>query len=104
MGIQHAILLISVLGTTGSGTSNVGTGVNASIPGYPNVCNQFINKLTGKKEKQCHSLVSHTTDVKAYACIRDGRRFIFMDTPAFNATRLSQREVLEKTAMWLKSM
>lgn len=84
--IKPSDVVILVSGTTGSGISN------------------FINKLTGiEEEPQCGQLNSCTKDVRVYACNRDGRRFVFVDTPGFNATNLSQRAVLRKAAEWLES-
>ncbi|KAL4071605.1 hypothetical protein V8B97DRAFT_409681 [Scleroderma yunnanense] len=79
-------IVILILGITGSGMSN------------------FINKLTGvEEERESRQLVSCTKDVKAYACVRGRQRFIFVDTPGFNATYMSQRAVFTKTAEWLQS-
>ncbi|KIM57533.1 hypothetical protein SCLCIDRAFT_1219370 [Scleroderma citrinum Foug A] len=84
--IEPSDVVILVSGTTGSGISN------------------FISKLTGiAEDPRTHDLTSYTTDVRVYACVRDRQRFVFVDTPGFNATKLSQRAVLRKAAKWLKS-
>ncbi|KAI5984609.1 hypothetical protein EDD15DRAFT_1715092 [Pisolithus albus] len=72
-----------MLGTTGSGMSN------------------FINVVTGMgPEDGAHGYISCTKDVIAYPCYRGGRRYVFVDTPGFNATYSSQK-VFEKIAKWL---
>ncbi|KAI6019500.1 hypothetical protein BKA83DRAFT_4306813 [Pisolithus microcarpus] len=45
--------------------------------------------------------ISCTEDVIAYPCYHDARRYVFVDTPGFNATYSSQKEVFEKIAKWL---
>ncbi|KAI6134321.1 hypothetical protein EDD17DRAFT_1651723 [Pisolithus thermaeus] len=82
--IRSTDIVILVLGTTGSGMSN------------------FINALTGMRpEDGAHGYVSCTADVIAYPCYYGTQRYIFVDTPGFNATYTSQKEVLEKIAKWL---
>ncbi|KAL4071611.1 hypothetical protein V8B97DRAFT_410779 [Scleroderma yunnanense] len=83
--IEPSDMVIMFLGSTCSGMSN------------------FINKLTGMPpECVAHSHGSCTIDVKAYACDRDGKRFIFVDTPGFNSSQ-SQNVVLKKIAYWLET-
>ncbi|KAI6041762.1 hypothetical protein EDC04DRAFT_1163459 [Pisolithus marmoratus] len=76
--------LTSVMGTTGSGMSN------------------FINALTNMRpEDGAHGYISCTADVIAYPCYHGGQRYIFVDTPGFNATYSSQKAVFERIAKWL---
>ncbi|KAL4077511.1 hypothetical protein J3A83DRAFT_4155681, partial [Scleroderma citrinum] len=83
--IQPNDIVILFLGTTGSGMSN------------------FINTLTGMREEyEADRLGSCTEDVNAYAYGRDGRRYIFVDTPGFNSSQ-SQHAVVRKIATWLES-
>jgi len=51
-------------------------------------------------ENKADKLGSCTKDVNAYAHGRDGKRFIFVDTPGFNSSQ-SQLQVLKKIAVWL---
>lgn len=82
--IRSTDIVIIVLGTTGSGMSN------------------FINVLTGMKmEDGANGYISCTADVIAYPCYHGGQRYIFVDTPGFNATYSSQKAVFEKIAKWL---
>ncbi|KAI6009962.1 hypothetical protein EDC04DRAFT_2581317, partial [Pisolithus marmoratus] len=63
---------------------------------------QFINVLTGMRpERGAHGYISCTGDVVAYSCHRGGQRYIFVDTPGFNATYSSQKTVFKKIAKWL---
>jgi len=41
-------------------------------------------------------------DVKAYACGRDDKRFIFVDTPGLNNLHALKGEVLRKVMDWLR--
>ncbi|KAI6043476.1 hypothetical protein EDC04DRAFT_708802 [Pisolithus marmoratus] len=78
-------VVILVMGKTGSGMSN------------------FINKLTRMPpEDGADQLFSCTKDVCAYGCFRNGKRFIFVDTPGFNNPKMPQSKVLEKIATWLE--
>lgn len=49
------------------------------------------------------SLGSCTTKVNTYACDRDGRRFIFVDTPGFDSESQSDTAVLTKILHWLRT-
>ncbi|KAI6148050.1 hypothetical protein BKA82DRAFT_1007712 [Pisolithus tinctorius] len=67
MNIRPSDIIILVLGASGSGKSNI------------------INKLTRvSPEHDKHSLAASMTDCSAYTCVRKGKRFIFIDTPAFD--------------------
>ncbi|KAG6331812.1 hypothetical protein ID866_7280 [Astraeus odoratus] len=76
--------VIAIMGATGSGKSN------------------FINKLTGRKEKKAaRSLQSATQNIKEFKLDRDGRHYVFVDTPSFDDIDRSDREVLRTIADWL---
>lgn len=53
------------------------------------------------EEREASTLGSCTVDVKAYVYGRDGKRFIFVDTPGLNNLHASKREVLGKVVDWL---
>ncbi|KAI6156078.1 P-loop containing nucleoside triphosphate hydrolase protein [Pisolithus thermaeus] len=75
-----------LMGPTGSGKSN------------------FINRLTGiKEEKAAHQLRSHTQGVKEYSVnLSNGRQYVFVDTPGFDDTYRSDRDILRTIAEWLE--
>ncbi|KAI6107658.1 P-loop containing nucleoside triphosphate hydrolase protein [Pisolithus croceorrhizus] len=74
------------MGPTGSGKTN------------------FINRLTGaKEEKKAHQLKSHTQDIREVKVdLPNGRRYMFVDTPGFDDTYRSDREILRTIAEWLE--
>ena len=49
-------------------------------------------------ESNSDKLGSCTDNVRAYACDHHGRRFVFIDTPGFNSSKLSNDEVLNVIA------
>lgn len=64
----------------------------------------FINVLTGMRpEDGAHGYISCTQDVIAYPCDRGVQRYVFVDTPGFNATYSSQKKVFKKVAEWLEA-
>ncbi|KAI5992330.1 hypothetical protein EDC04DRAFT_3148397 [Pisolithus marmoratus] len=66
MNIRPSDIIIIVLGASGSGKSNI------------------INKLTRvSPQRDARSFGASTTGCSAFACVRKGKRFIFIDTPAF---------------------
>ncbi|KAG6329356.1 hypothetical protein ID866_9732, partial [Astraeus odoratus] len=55
----------------------------------------FINKLTGRKEqKKASGLKSHTQGIGEYELDRYGRHYVFVDTPGFDDTYRSDRDIL----------
>ncbi|KAL4078009.1 P-loop containing nucleoside triphosphate hydrolase protein [Scleroderma citrinum] len=73
------------MGPTGSGKSN------------------FINKLTGSKdEKGANKLTSCTQGIRQFTVNRNGERYMFVDTPGFDDTYRSDREILRTIAEWLE--
>ncbi|KAI6045344.1 P-loop containing nucleoside triphosphate hydrolase protein, partial [Pisolithus marmoratus] len=75
-----------VMGPTGSGKSN------------------FINKLTGSQEEsRANGLKSCTQDIREFIVNLDGgKRYVFVDTPGFDDTYKSDREILRTIADWLE--
>ncbi|KAI6006313.1 P-loop containing nucleoside triphosphate hydrolase protein [Pisolithus orientalis] len=74
------------MGPTGSGKSN------------------FINKLTGNKEEsRADGLKSCTQGIREFTVtLADGKRYVFVDTPGFDDTYRSDREILFTIADWLE--
>ncbi|KAI6039631.1 P-loop containing nucleoside triphosphate hydrolase protein [Pisolithus marmoratus] len=74
------------MGPTGSGKTN------------------FINQLTGtREERAAHQLTSHTQGIKELTVkLPDGRQYVFVDTPGFDDTYRSDRDILRTIAEWLE--
>ncbi|KAG6329533.1 hypothetical protein ID866_9556 [Astraeus odoratus] len=84
MAWAHDIVLL-IMGPTGSGKSN------------------FINKLTRRKEqRKASGLKSHTQGIDEYKLDRYGRHYVFVDTPGFDDTYRSDRDILRTIADWLE--
>ncbi|KAI5995158.1 P-loop containing nucleoside triphosphate hydrolase protein [Pisolithus albus] len=78
-------IVIAFMGRTGSGRTN------------------FINKLTGNREETAaHRLKSHTQVVREIPYTTKDRQYVFVDTPGFDNTYLSEREILRRIADWLE--
>ncbi|KAF7974363.1 hypothetical protein HWV62_12322 [Athelia sp. TMB] len=80
-------IIIVVMGPTGAGKSS------------------FISKATGSDDKTIgHGLESFTQHVRAVRCCRpdDPRSFVFVDTPGFDDTNLSDADILIRITSWLK--
>ncbi|KAI1390221.1 P-loop containing nucleoside triphosphate hydrolase protein [Hypoxylon trugodes] len=78
--------LIAVMGMTGSGKTT------------------FISKVTGREDlKIGHGLTSCTQDIQVAETVIDGRVVRFVDTPGFSDTYLSDTEILEMIADYLKA-
>ncbi|KAI6114516.1 P-loop containing nucleoside triphosphate hydrolase protein [Pisolithus sp. B1] len=75
-----------LMGPTGSGKTN------------------FINQLTGTREaKAQHQLKSHTQGVKEFIVnLSKDRQYVFVDTPGFDDTYRSDRDILRTIADWLE--
>ncbi|KAI6038331.1 P-loop containing nucleoside triphosphate hydrolase protein [Pisolithus marmoratus] len=78
--------IIAVMGPTGSGKTN------------------FINKLTGSREdKAAHHLKSHTQGIREFtATLPNNRQCVLVDTPGFDDTYRSDRDILRTIAEWLE--
>ncbi|KAI6111700.1 P-loop containing nucleoside triphosphate hydrolase protein [Pisolithus thermaeus] len=79
-------IVIALMGPTGSGKTN------------------FINQLTGTREaKAQHQLKSHTQGVKEFIVnLSKDRQYVFVDTPGFDDTYRSDRDILRTIADWLE--
>ncbi|KAI6111705.1 P-loop containing nucleoside triphosphate hydrolase protein [Pisolithus thermaeus] len=79
-------VVIALMGPTGSGKTN------------------FINQLTGTREaKAQHQLKSHTQGVQEFTVnLSNGRKYVFVDTPGFDDTYRSDRDILRTIAEWLE--
>ncbi|KAL4068472.1 P-loop containing nucleoside triphosphate hydrolase protein [Scleroderma yunnanense] len=79
-------IVIAVMGPTGSGKSN------------------FVNKLTGsKEEKGANKLQSCTKGIRVFNVDRSGQHYVFVDTPGFDSTYRSDRDILRTIAEWLET-
>ncbi|KAI6142853.1 P-loop containing nucleoside triphosphate hydrolase protein [Pisolithus tinctorius] len=74
------------MGPTGSGKSN------------------FINKLTGNiEESKAGKLGSCTQDIQEFTVNHaNGKRYVFVDTPGFDDSYRSDRDILSTIANWLQ--
>ncbi|ENH73322.1 hypothetical protein FOC1_g10008807 [Fusarium oxysporum f. sp. cubense race 1] len=83
------VLLIAVMGVTGSGKSN------------------FLRLLTGRDDEDGpqvgHSLGSCTQKTEAYECLIQGQQFVFFDTPGFDDTYRGDADILADVAQALSS-
>ncbi|KAF9765174.1 hypothetical protein IL306_002584 [Fusarium sp. DS 682] len=83
------VLLIAVMGVTGSGKSN------------------FLRLLTGRDDEDGpqvgHSLGSCTQKTEAYECLIRGQQFVFFDTPGFDDTYRGDADILADVAQALSS-
>ncbi|KAI6132359.1 P-loop containing nucleoside triphosphate hydrolase protein [Pisolithus croceorrhizus] len=78
-------VIIAVMGPTGSGKSN------------------FINKLIGSKEESgADKLKSCTQGIREFGVDIKGKRYLFVDTPGFDDTYRSDRDILRTIADWLE--
>ena len=64
---------------------------------------QFIHQLTGnKKEKGANGLTSCTQGITEFAVMTSKGRYVFVDTPGFDDTYRSDRDILRTIANWLE--
>ncbi|KAI5980810.1 P-loop containing nucleoside triphosphate hydrolase protein [Pisolithus marmoratus] len=80
-------VIIALMGPTGPGKTN------------------FINQLTGGREDNtAHQLKSHTQDIKEHKVnLSNNRQYVFVDTPGFDDTYRSDRDILRMIAEWLEN-
>lgn len=77
--------LIAVMGCTGAGKSS------------------FIRLVTGASNVQVgHNLTSETSEVACHSFTHRGRTITLVDTPGFDDSDLSDRDILMKLLAWLK--
>lgn len=80
-------IIIPVMGPTGTGKST------------------FIQKATGAEWGIGHSLHSHTSQVNAVRVdFSNGTSLVLVDTPGFDDTEKSDREILKIVANWLREV
>lgn len=78
-------IVIALMGPTGSGKSN------------------FINQLRGaREERAAHQLKSHTQVVREFQYTSKDRQYVFVDTPGFDDTYRTDRDILREIAEWLE--
>ncbi|PVF99438.1 kinase-like protein [Serendipita vermifera] len=76
--------VIAVMGATGVGKSS------------------FIRVATGNSSvKVGNSLLSCTDKIQPIGCLHHGRKFVFLDTPGFDDTKMSDATILANIAEWL---
>jgi len=64
---------------------------------------QFVNKLTGQdEEKGASGPYSCTNDIREFIVNTSKGRYVFIDTPSFNHTTRSDRDILRTIAGWLE--
>ncbi|KAL4062627.1 hypothetical protein V8B97DRAFT_1995437 [Scleroderma yunnanense] len=81
--MQESVIII--MGPTGSGKSN------------------FVNKLIDiKEDKAACGLKSHTQSIREFHISTSNGVYVFVDTPRFDDTYRSDREVLRMIANWLE--
>ncbi|KAF7970687.1 hypothetical protein HWV62_23290 [Athelia sp. TMB] len=81
-------VIIAVMGPTGAGKSS------------------FISKaIGGDQETIGHGLESHTRNIRAVRCRHphDSRSYVFVDTPGFDDTNLSDVDILIEISSWLNA-
>jgi len=84
--LQSDDILIALMGLTGSGKS------------------QIIDSLTGQKARATTSLKSCADEVSAYRVLgheKYGNKLVLVDTPGFNATYNSDKQILEMISKWM---
>ena len=92
------------MGPTGAGKSSVRR-LHGHTNAYADSYIKFISMATGSDGKTIgHGLGSFTQHVRAVRCRRpdNPRSFVFVDTPGFDDTHLSDGEILLRIASWLK--
>ncbi|KAF9533598.1 P-loop containing nucleoside triphosphate hydrolase protein [Crepidotus variabilis] len=83
--VQQSDTIIAVMGPTGTGKST------------------FVNKVAGRYATAVSDeLSSCTQEIKAVDCELNGRKVVLVDTPGFDDTNLSDLDVLELIADWLR--
>ncbi|KAG6335336.1 hypothetical protein ID866_3747 [Astraeus odoratus] len=85
--MAHKDIVIAIMGPTGSGKSN------------------FINKLTGTREERgAGGLKSCTQGIREFTVdLANGHHYVFVDTPGFDDTYRSDRDILRTIADWLEN-
>ena len=71
----------------------------------PPLGSQFINKAAGIEETEVgHDLKSCTRQIQVVRCLdaQQDRRIVLVDTPGFDDTNISDFNILQVVADWLK--
>lgn len=94
------------MGATGAGKSTVRRSVlRVWLNSDPYEILQFINTLLGQQVAPVgHNLNSYTSHVQAYTYNDPqfpNNRIVMVDTPGFDDTVLSDREILRRIGVWL---
>ena len=66
---------------------------------------QFINKAVGLEENELgHGSESSTHQIRVVRCFdkKQNRQIVFIDTPGFDDTNISDFDILQVVADWLK--
>ena len=93
------------MGPTGAGKSTVSFLCFNSSQCYSLIYLQFINKAAGLEETEVgHGLESCTYQIQVVRCLdkQQNRRIVFVDTPGFDDTNISDFDILQVVADWLK--
>ena len=94
------------MGPTGAGKSTVSfLRFNSSQCHSPIPLPKFINKAAGLDETEVgHGLESCTRQIQVVRCLdkKQNRQIVFVDTPGFDDTNISDFDILQVVADWLK--
>ena len=94
------------MGPTGAGKSTVSfLGFNSSQCRSLIPPPQFINKAAGLETAEVgHCLESCTHQIQVVRCFdkNQNRRIVFVDTPGFDDTNISDFDIIQLVADWLK--
>ncbi|PVH76819.1 hypothetical protein DL98DRAFT_639842 [Cadophora sp. DSE1049] len=64
----------------------------------------FVKTVTGRNDNQVsNDLFSDTSEIKAYPFSYKSVSYVLVDTPGFNDTIMSNKEVTAKIIQWLES-
>ncbi|KAF7983557.1 hypothetical protein HWV62_21140 [Athelia sp. TMB] len=97
----------SVMGPTGAGKSSVCKFNIKHIISHADSIEKFVSMAMGSEasegETVGHGLESYTQDVRVVRCRHpdDPRSYVFVDTPGFDDTNLSDADILLRIATWL---
>ena len=94
------------MGPTGAGKSTVSfSRFDSSLISFTDPAPQFINKAAGLEGTEVgHGLESCTHQIQVVRCLdtQQDRQIVFVDTPGFDDTNISDFDVLQVVADWLK--
>ena len=97
----------SVMGPTGSGKSTVWSWLSSDFPpAYHSMSMQFIAAASGQGHAAIrHGLRTATSDIRIIKTThpKNGSSVVFVDTPGFDDTHMTDIEVLIAIADWLST-